>query len=392
MSTTTTDQPGSAAVIPILSAANFVIGMGAFMVIGLVEPVAEGLQISTAATGWMLIAYSLGYALMSPILVSATGAIGRRRILAIGLGIFALASLAAAMAPTALALFAARFVAAAGAGLVTPVTAAVAAGLSAPDRQARALAAVFFGLTLAQVVGVPAGGWIAYTFGWRAAFLVVFAMALPIIALVWTRVPAGLSFQPVALSDLGRILAQPRLVLALSFTGMFLGALYVLFTYISPLLTQTMGYGRDGITLYLLVSGVGAVVGNIIGGQATDRIGPFRTLLVLCAAQILLLPLYALLPLPGWSVMLMSFIGAAFGWSFGAAQQTRLIGLAPERASVMLALNSAAIYVGGAIGSAIGALTVANLGLLAVGPVAALCSILAAAVLLISERWNRRFL
>ena len=145
-------------VIVILMATNFVVGMGAFMVVGLLIPVAEDLSLTEAGAGWMMTSYALGYAVLSPVLVSATGAVGRRRILAFGLGIFALASLICAVAPNVTVLFAARVLAAAGAGIVTPVAASIAAGLSPPERQARALAVVFSGMTLAQVIGVPVGG------------------------------------------------------------------------------------------------------------------------------------------------------------------------------------------------------------------------------------------
>jgi len=385
----TAPEKSAGQVIAILSAANFMIGMGAFMVIGMLIPVAEDLSITAASAGWLLTAYAIGYAVLSPVLVSLTGAIGRRRVLSAGLLIFALSNLAAALSPNEVFLFATRVVAAAGAGLITPIGAAVAAALSPPDRQARALSGVFIGLTLSQVFGVPAGGFIAYTFGWRAAFLVVFLLCVPVLYLMWTRVPQGLKFQPVTLANLGKMLLDVPILLAVSFTMLFVASSYVILTYLGPLLFATMGFEREGITTYLLVSGLGAVVGNLIAGRVTDRIGPFYTLLTLCGVQMCVLPAFSALPIPVPTLFVLGFTWSAFGWSFNAAQQARLIHLAPQSASVVLALNAAALYVGTALGSAVGGVVLLGYGLNALGIGGGIGIFLAALVLVISDRVNR---
>ncbi len=380
-----TDARTVPSVIGILMATNFVIGMGAFMVVGLLIPVAEDLSLSEAGAGWLMTSYALSYAVLSPLLVSATGAIGRRRILAIGLGVFALSALLCALAPTPALLFAGRVLAAAGAGIVTPVAASVAAGLSTADRRARALALVFSGMTLAQVIGVPAGGWLAYTFGWRSAFFTVVVLSLPALWLIWTRVPAGLTFAPVSLTDLGRILSRGAQMMAVGFTAVFMAAIYVVYTYLSPLLNQTMGYGRDGIAVALIIFGIGAVFGNLAGGAITDRIGPSRTLTILCLSQMVILPAFSFLPFPDVAVMALLVIWALFGFSFMSAQQVRLISLDPAQAPVFLALNAAAIYVGAAIGSAIGGAVITEFGILSLGIAAGVGSLAALVTLRLAD-------
>lgn len=340
--------------IALLSGCNFVIGMGAFVVIGMVPLLASDLGISTAAAGGAMTVYALAYAVLSPLLVSITGRIGRRRVIAAGMGLFALGTLFSALAPNMILLYLSRAVAAAGAGLVTPVGAAVVAALAPKTAQGKAIATFYFGLTLSQVLGVPAGGWIAFTFGWRAAFWIVLALALVGAGLVWVRVPAGLRFTPVSLRDLGRALRDGVVMGAVLFTASFLGAIYVLFTYLAPLLEQTMGYGRDGITLVLLLFGAGAVAGNLIGGVLTDRLGSVKSLVLLCLGQIVLMPAFSGLPVSGGLLLGLVFVWSAFGWSFVAPQQVRLLQLAPSLAGVVLALNAAAIYVGTAAGSALG--------------------------------------
>lgn len=343
--------------IAVLSVSNFVIGMGAFMIIGLLEPLAADLGVSAARAGAVLTTYAVAYALLSPVLVSLTGGIGRRRVLAAGLALFGLGCLLPVIWPTEAALHLSRVFAAAGAGMFTPVAAAVAAGLSAPERRAKALAAVFFGMTMSQILGLPLGSFIAYTYGWRVAFAVVLLVLAPCLWLIWTIVPRGLSFQPVTLRDLGRVM-------------------------------------RDGITLALLVCGVGAVIGNVMGGALSDRVGPARTLTLLCVAQIIVLPGFSALPWAGGQAEMVAgalamgllVLWSVFGWSFMAAQQARLIGLAPEAAPVMLALNAAGIYVGAALGSAVGGAVLAGFGLAPLGLVAGALMVVALLHLRLSVR------
>lgn len=372
--------------IPTLSACNFVIGVGAFGIIGLVEPLGTDLELTAVQTGQLLTVYAVAYAILSPLLVAYTGYVGRRRVLFAGLALFVLSAIICAVAPNMIALNIARVVAAAGAGLFTPIAATVAAALMPEAQRAKVLAAVFFGLTMSQVIGVPASSWIAYTFGWRWAFGLVIALGLPCLWLVWTRVPAGLRFDPVTLSDLRDVLSEGRLMLAIGFTATFIGSQYILFTYIAPVLSETMGFGRDGIAFTLMVAGFGAVAGNVIGGVLSDRFGWRITLTLVCLVQAIVLPMFSALPLPELVVLAIVFVWAMGSWSFMAAQQTRLITLAGHRAPVVLALNAAAIYLGAAIGSAIGGLLIGGFGVTILGLAAGIGAVLALVHLTLSAR------
>lgn len=359
------------ALVLIFSASNFIVGMGAFVVVGLLEPVAADLGLTPVRAGQLMTAYALGYAILSPLLVALTGRLGRRRVMFWALALFALAALLSAVAPGDEVLFAARVLAAAGAGMFTPVAAAVIAALTPEARRGKVLAQVFFGLTLAQVLGVPLGTWIGYGIGWRWAFALVAALALPCLWLIWTRVPQGLRFQPVSLSDLGAVLRDGRMMLAVSFTAVFLGGAYVLYTYFAPLMSGRMGLDGALISVALMIYGLGAVAGNLMGGWLTDRFGSERTLAGLTLAQVAIMPLFALLPIALWAFFALCLIWSVTGWSFMAAQQARLISRAPAQAPVTLALNAAAIYVGAALGSALGGAVLGAAGLVWLGPAAA---------------------
>ncbi len=370
--TTTTAANGAAPhasplLIPALSAGNFAIGMGAFVVIGVLTPIAGDLSLTKAQAGFVMTAYAIGYAILSPLLVALTGGMARRTILIAGMSLFALAMLACAAAPNGPLLYLARVAAAAGAGIFTPVAASVAISTSAPEQRGRALAAVFFGLTLAQAIGVPVGSYVGYTFGWRATFLLACAIALVSLLAVLRSVPAHVRFQVNTLGTLAGALGDWRSMLSVLFTATFLGAIYIVYTFMAPLMEETMGFGRDGVSLMLLIFGAGAVAGNWAGGRLSDGIGPARTLGLMCIAQIALMPVFSVLPLPAAFAAIVMFVWSVCSWSFMVPQQARLIAQTPERQQVVLALNAAAIYVGASIGSAGGAWVLDGWGVKALG-------------------------
>ena len=174
----------------------------------------------------------------------------------------------------------------------------------------------------------------------------VAALAVLSALVIWVRVPQGLRFQPVRLADLASVLGNGRLMLAIVFTALSLGAIYVPLTYLAPLLGERMGLDRDGVTAVLLVCGLGAVAGNLVGGLVADGHGPFRTLLGFACLQVALMPLLSTLPLPLGLAMAPFFVWNACGYGFIAGQQMRLVVLAAPQAPVAISLHAAYIYIG----------------------------------------------
>jgi DHA1 family inner membrane transport protein len=373
------------ALIATLSAGNFAIGMGAFVVIGVLSPIADDLALSKTAAGMVMTVYAIAYAVLSPVLISLTGAIDRRTILISALVIFIAAAMLAAVSTTPLLLYTARVLGALGAGLFTPVAASVAFSMSRPERRGSALAAVFFGMTLAQALGLPAGSFIGYTFGWQAVFVAVAILSAATLVLAIMTVPRAIPFQANSLGTLASALMDWRSMLSVLFTASFTAAAYIVYTFIGPLLEQQMGFGRDGVTLTLLVYGVGAVAGSLAAGRLTDRFGSRNTMLFVVSCQIVITPFYSFLPQPILLFGIVTFLWALLGWSFMVPQQARLIRQTPERQSVVLALNAACIYVGAAIGSAIGASVAERQGLEALGIAAAIAMVAALLHLVLSE-------
>lgn len=373
--------------IPTLAAANFAVGVGSFITIGILTPMSADLNMTAAEAGFVMTIYAIAYAIGSPLMVAATGALARRVVLGGGLLLMALASVISALAETPDILFISRAIAALGGGVITPVVAGVAAANSPPEKRGSAMAMTFFGLSLAQVLGMPACAWVGYTFGWEVAFWVSTGLALAAAALVFLVIPAETAFQANSLRTLVAALGDLRSVFAVLLTSTMMGSMYIVFTYIAPILENGMGFGRDGVSLFLMVFGIGGIIGSLVGGKMVDRFGPIRCVAVIIVTQILFQPVFSFLPMPVWLFFSIGILGAAFGWAFMVPQQMRLITMAPERQAVTLALNAAAIYLGASIGSAIGAVVVETWGMQYLGFAAGFGALLALGHFLLSERW-----
>ena len=377
--------PKHGLMIATLAAGNFAIGMGAFVVIGVLSPLADDLGLSKTGAGLLMTVYAVAYAVLSPLLVAWTGHLGRRTVLAVGLAVFAAASLLALLAWNGPMLYVARILAALGGGMFTPVAASVAFSASTPQTRGRALARVFLGMTLAQALGIPLGSFVGYTFGWRAAFAIVAVLSVATLVLVLRTVPRRVAFQPNSLRTLVEALADWRSLVSILVTATITAAPYFVYTFIAPLLEARMGFGRDGVTLVLLVYGAGAVAGSWAAGGWTDRFGPVRTIYGVLAMQILLMPVFSFLPVPLPVLLLLTFFWAMFGWSFLVPQQTRLIRQTPERQAVVLSLNAACIYLGASLGSAAGGVVAEKFGLDWLGIAGMLAVLLATVHLFLSE-------
>ena len=374
----------------LLALANLTVGFGAFVVVGVLSPLADALGRSEATAGWVLTTYAVAYAVGSPLGVALTGALDRRSVLVGGLAVFGAGAMVAAVAPSFAVLLGARAVMALGGGVVTPVAASVALGLVGTAERGRALALVFGGMTVAQAIGVPAGAWVGYAFGWRTTFAAAALLSVAIALLVAARLPRGLSVPVTGFDALGRVLRRADLCVATAFTILFMGGVWTVYTFLAPLLEGRLGLGRDGVSAMFLVFGAGAVLGNALGGRLTDRIGPARTLALLCIAQAVLMPVLTLTGLGIAAMALAILAWSVVGWSFMVPQQARLAALEPALAPVLLALNAAAIYVGASLGGAAGGGALTAHGLGALGPVGGAMVLCALASLPLAARLTRR--
>ena len=373
-----------------LSAGNFIVGIAAFVVLGLMTTITRDLSIDPAEGARLMTFYAVAYAMGSPLLIAGTGKLPRRLVVTSAMLLVAVGSLACALSPTLVGMEAARVLTAFGAGLFSPAASAIAVSLVSPERRGWVLSQVFMGFTAAQGIGNPIGAWLGYAFGWRWAFGAIGVLALVTTAVVWRSVPAATEFRPTSLAELLRILRTPHMLVALLFTVCFVGATYTTLTFLTLILEQRLGLGGAGVAIVLAIYGCMAFAAAVLSGPVTDRFGPSTVLLTLCALLVMLMPLVT--QGPAQIVALTVIVGgwSLCSWFHFTAQQSRLVAIAPALAQLLLALNASMLYVGISIGSLLAArlLPIPEFKGLAIGAVVQLA--LAASILIVGDRMIAR--
>jgi predicted MFS family arabinose efflux permease len=375
-----------------LALGTFAVGTEAFVVAPLLPAIARDLGVPVPVAGSLVTVFALFYAFGAPVLAVALGNVDRKRLLVGTLAAFVVANLFAAAAHSFTQLVIARALLALVAGLYMPSANAVATAMVAPHQRGRAIAIVVGGSAAATALGVPIGSWLGSTTDWRMTFMMIAAFAaVGVVGLAF-----GLKRDlPHSVSTLSERLAVGRrgdVLHGLAVTFLFAAGLNVVFTYLAPLLARTAGFDAGMISVTLLVWGVAAAAGNALGGIATDRLGPERTLrlglLVLAAtfgligfAATVLGPHYA-----GPTMIVAVGLWGLSGWAVFAAQMANLARLAPHAAMMTLSLNASTFYAGIAAGSVVGSLTVAFGGLADLGFIGAALQLAALATLMLGRR------
>ena len=214
-----------------LTAGAFGIGTTEFVIMGLLMQVAEDLQVSIAAAGLLISGYALGVFVGAPLLTAATGRLPRKAVLVGLMVVFTLGNLACALAPNYTALMLARIITSLAHGTFFGVGAVVATGLVAADRKASAISLMFTGLTVATLLGVPAGAWLGLHYGWRATFWAVTAIGVIATAVIATLVPKDRGeTAPLAFRDELKVVGRPQVLLGLLMTVLGFGGMFTVYT------------------------------------------------------------------------------------------------------------------------------------------------------------------
>ena len=338
---------------------NFVIGTGVMLVPGNLNELAASLQVSVAAAGQLITAAAITVCIAAPLMAALVAKIDRRFLLAACMVWYALTHAASALAPGYTSLLVLRILAVMAAAIFTPQAAAVAGMLASPEGRGKAITTVFLGWSLASVLGAPLSAWVGGAYGWRVAFWIVAALSLACATLLWRVLPRGV--KPPALSAVmwrqtlgSKLLIVTVLVTALSASGQF-----VQFAYFSPYIAQQLKGSPNDVALVLASFGLFGVIGSFAVSRIIDRIGAARAVMItllLMAASLLLWPLGTSVPM----LMLVCIPWALGCFACNSAQQARLVAIAPAVASMSIALNTSALYLGQGIGSAGGGMLVAQ--------------------------------
>jgi predicted MFS family arabinose efflux permease len=374
----------------------FAIGTETFMITGVLPIISSDLQVSPAAAGSLVTIFALAYAFGSPLLAVALAGVERRRLLMGAMGAFAAANVLAALAPSFAWLAAARVLLALTAGTFMPAATAFATATYEPSRRGHAVALVYAGMTLATVIGVPAGSFVAAEASWRATFVGVGLLALVAAAGVALFLPRLTGLAAVGLKERLAIARRPAVLKMLALTALVLLGPFAANTYLGVLLESALGVTGNGLAGILMIFGLVSFGGSQFGGYGADRWSRERFIAAILVVVILAFALLSIGPRLGGSVgaaavILGLCLWGLFGWAFPVTQQARLVSLDPALAPITLSLNTSALYLGAAAGSALGGFAIRQWSVDALGWVAAACEILALAYLAATEtQWLRR--
>ena len=375
-----------------LTAGAFGIGVTEFVIMGLLIEVGADFGVSISAAGLLITGYALGVVVGAPIMTIATGRWPRKTVLLVLMAIFTLGNAACALAPDYWSLMAARVLTAFAHGTFFGVGSVVATTLVAPNKKASAIAVMFTGLTVANILGVPFGTWLGQGYGWRSTFSAVTLVGLVALAIIALLVPKDKT-APAASNlrnDLA-VLARPQVLMGLLTTVLSWVGVFAVFTYIAPILIRISGFSEFAVSPILLVFGGGLVVGNLLGGRLADRwLIPALLGSLLMLAAVLLLMTFAAHNQTA-AVVFVALLGAAAFATVPPLQMWVLEKAAGAGQSLASSFNIAAFNLGNAIGAWLGGFVIDHgLGLGAVPWVAALVPLAAAAVAACAIHSDRR--
>ncbi|TCO48844.1 MFS transporter [Actinocrispum wychmicini] len=373
-----------------LAVGAFGIGTTEFIIMGLLPEVATTFGVSIPTAGLLISGYALGVTVGAPIMTAAGSRFSRKKLLLGLLVLFIAGNVLSAVAPSYGMMLAGRIVASLCHGAFFGVGAVVAASLVAPAKQASAIAIMFTGLTVANVLGVPIGTALGHAFGWRSSFWAVAALGVVAFVAVSTLVP---DLPPDKNSNLRRELSvfrRPQVWLALLMTALGWAGIFASFTYITPMMTGVAGFSTGMVTWLLVLFGVGLVVGNLIGGKAADRRLMPALYGSLAALSVVLLVFVATAHAQVPAAITIVLFGAA-GFATAAPLQARVLSKAEGAPALASAANIGAFNAGNAAGAWIGGVAIdGGLGYTAPNWIGAILAAASLGVALLSGALDRR--
>ncbi|WP_223472033.1 MULTISPECIES: MFS transporter [unclassified Pseudomonas] len=370
----------------ILALSAFAIGTTEFVIMGLLPDVAADLGVSIPGAGWLVTGYALGVAIGAPFMALATARLPRKAALVVLMGIFIVGNLLCAIASDYNVLMFARVVTALCHGAFFGIGSVVAAGLVAPNKRASAVALMFTGLTLANVLGVPLGTALGQEAGWRSTFWAVTVIGVIALIGLIRFLPAKRDEETLNMRSELVALKGAGLWLSLSMTALFSASVFTLFTYVAPLLGEVTGVSPRGVTWTLVLIGLGLTLGNIIGGKLADKslantlMGVFLTMAVV--STVLSWTSVALIPSE-----ITLFLWATACFAAVPALQVNVVTFGKDAPNLVSTLNIGAFNIGNALGAWVGGSVIDHgLGLTSVPLAASALAVLALLVTLITFR------
>lgn len=340
-------------VIFALALGGFCIGTTEFVAMGLIQEIANNLNVTVPEAGHFISAYALGVVIGAPVIAIAAAKVPRKTMLILLMLFYALANLATAFAQNSPMLLLSRFVAGLPHGAYFGIAALVAAELAGPNKRATAIAQIMLGLTVATVIGVPLATWLGQHFGWRAGFLLSTVLAVISLIAMLIYVPKMAVHATASMKTELAGLKNINMWLTLAVGSIGFGGLFSVYSYVSPILTEYTQADIRMVPIALAVLGVGMVIGGLGAGKLAD-IHLNRTMIgiLICSACSFVVASFMMAEI--YTALLALFLIGMTLIGLGGALQTRLMDIAGDAQTLAASLNHSAFNLANALGAFLG--------------------------------------
>ncbi|MCG3400242.1 MFS transporter [Staphylococcus massiliensis] len=345
-----------------LALGAFAIGMTEFVIMGLLPNVARDLNVSVSTAGQLITGYALGVAIGGPIIVLLTYHLNRKHLLILLMVIFILGNVLSAVSPTYGILMVSRIVTSLAHGSFFGIGSILAASLVSPNRRASAMALMFMGLTLSNILGVPFGTLVGQNFGWQMTFLIIAVIGALSLLGILKFVPYSDDSHKASLKEELSILGRLRLWLTLCVTLFGFSSVFAYFTYISSILTDLSHIPESLISAILILFGVGVTLGNVVGGRLADRNINRALSLIFIVFLCYFMVLY-FIQFNAWLMVIGVFIFGFIGFSMSPSLQFKSTLVSQDAPTLASTLNQSAFNLGNAMGAFVGGMVITHLPL-----------------------------
>ncbi|WP_353195665.1 MFS transporter [Parapedobacter defluvii] len=335
------------------------IGITEFVMMGLLEDIAQDLGIDIPTAGHLIAAYAMGVVIGAPLLVVIAGKYPAKRILLGLMVLFTLFNAFTAFAPDYYSLLISRVLAGLPHGAFFGVGSVVASRLAKPGKEAQAISIMFAGLTIANLIGVPLGTYIGHHFIWRYSFAIVVLVGILTLLSLKLWMPDMPAKQAGSVKTQLRFFRRQEAWLIIGMIAIGTGGLFSWYSYISPLMTKVAGFSESSMTYILMLAGVGMFIGNLLGGRLADLVSPAKASLILLsamAAALVTQQYVSVYPIPS---LIMTFILGSIAFALSAPIQMLMINTAKGSEMLAASVSQASFNIGNALGAFLGGLPIA---------------------------------
>lgn len=372
-----------------LAIGAFAIGMTEFVIMGLLPNIARDFDVTVSQAGQLITGYALGVAIGGPIIVMLTIKWNRKYLLIVLMGIFIIGNLTASFSPNYGFMMTSRIITSLAHGSFFGIGSILAASMVRPEKRASAMALMFMGLSMSNILGVPFGTLIGQNFGWPMTFIIISIIgALALIGIIIFVPMQRETIKSSVLNEL-QILKEKRLWLRLAVTLFGFSSVFAYFTYISTVLIDVSNVQENLISYLLIIFGIGVTLGNVVGGKLADW-NLNKALKIIFIVFILYFILLYFVQMNSILMVAGIFFFGLIGFSMSPSLQFKSTLISQDAPTLASTLNQSAFNLGNALGAFIGGVVVTNLPIASLSLIAPILTVIGLIFLLVSIRVEKK--